>query len=358
MNKIPAVSLFIFISAISFGGNNHVKDTTHIYKKIDTTYIENYRDKLNGKLIAVVRSNKFSIKDNVSQSILEYSINTNTNLGMGLSFKGIGVEFQVNPKGLNRDDNLYGKSTQFSLATSANSRRFIYDAYLRYNQGYHTTAVYRIPTDTTKSAHIYRPDIRNTLVGLNGVYVFNNKHFSSSAPYSLTQKQKKGAGSFLLGAFISFYTLNADSVIFPDSLKKHFKEEVQFKDAGSINYGISFGYTYTFVFFKNWFVNVYLLPGLSFQQYYSTNAYNEKMHTNQAVGGAFMSRFSMGYNRKNYFLGLSAFGNNYVVNNDKKSSLTYHFGSVKFYYGYRFDVSKPIAKWKSHRAKKKAEPGK
>ena len=156
-----------------------------MYQKIDTTYIESYRDWLNAKLIAVVRTNKFSIKDNVSQSTLEYSINTNANMGLGLSFKGIGVEFQYNPPGLNKDDNLYGKSTQIAFSSSANTRRFIYDAYYRYNQGYHTTTAYKVPGDTTgKLANIYRPDIKNTIAGLNAVYIFNNKRFSSSAPYT------------------------------------------------------------------------------------------------------------------------------------------------------------------------------
>ncbi|MEK6882687.1 MAG: DUF4421 family protein, partial [Nanoarchaeota archaeon] len=46
----------------------------------------------------------------------------------------------------------------------------------------------------------------------------NNKRFSSSAPYNLTQKQKKSAGSLLLGTFGSLYAIDADSLIFPDSL--------------------------------------------------------------------------------------------------------------------------------------------
>ncbi|MGQ0827381.1 MAG: DUF4421 domain-containing protein [Bacteroidota bacterium] len=345
MYKIPFLVLPIFISSFVCAANYKGKDTTNIYQKIDTTFIETYRDWLNAKLIAVVRSNKFSIKDNISQSTLEYGINTNVNMGLGVSFKGVGVEFQYNPPGLNNDDNKYGKSKQIAFAASANSRRFIYDFFYRYNQGYHTTTAYKIPNDTTGTLeHIYRPDIENTIIGLNIVYIFNNKRFSSSAPYNLTQRQKKSAGSFLLGTFGSLYTINADSVIFPDSLRKNFKEEVQFKDAGSITYGFSCGYTYTFVFFRHWFINLYTLPGLSIQQYYSTNAYNEQSSSNVAIGLALQSRFSIGFNRRNYFIGISYIGNNFIVDNDKKSSLNFKFGTFKFYYGHRFDLRKSLKK--------------
>ncbi|MDQ3046440.1 MAG: DUF4421 domain-containing protein, partial [Bacteroidota bacterium] len=242
-------SILILLNCLLLSGSlyafdrNKGKDST-LYEKIDTNYIENYRDWLNVKLIAVVRTNKFSIKDNNSQNTLEYSINTNANIGLGLNFKGVGVEFQYNPPGLNNDDSKYGRSTQLAFSTNANGRRFIYDVYYRYNQGYHTTKAYKVAGDTNDTyAHVYRPDIKNTAVGLNIVYVFNNKRFSSSAPYSLTQRQKKGAGSLLLGTFVSIYAINADSVIFPDSLKRYFNPEVQFKDAGSLTYGFSVGYT-------------------------------------------------------------------------------------------------------------------
>ncbi|MDQ3046441.1 MAG: DUF4421 domain-containing protein, partial [Bacteroidota bacterium] len=97
-------------------------------------------------------------------------------------------------------------------------------------------------------------------------------------------------------------------------------------------------------FFRHWFVNIYTLPGLSVQQFISTNAYNEQTHTNYALGAAFHSRLSIGYNRRSYFIGIALAGNQYAVDNDKKSSLNFNFGYVKFYYGHRFDLRKLLKK--------------
>ena len=315
------------------------------YGKVDSNFIESYRNLLSTKLIFVGRFNKFSLTDNSTGKSLEYSINSKTNFGIGINYKGIGIEFQFAPRGLNNDNAKYGKSQQFSLSSSANTRRFIYDVYLRSSQGFHTTKGFPIPGDTTGAlTYFYRPDIINTNIGMEIVYLFNNKHFSSSAPYNLSQRQKKSAGSMLLGSFFSLYTINADSVIIPDSLKDSFKPEVQFKDAGSLTVGIACGYAYTFIFHKYWFVNIYTLPGLSIQQYYSTNANNEKTNSKVSIGIALQSRFAFGYNRKRNYFGFSVMGNNFTINNDKSSSLNYNYGIARLYYGYRFNLPKEYLK--------------
>jgi hypothetical protein len=336
--------LFLLLPTLLSAHDRHKgKDSLHIYKGIDTTYIEDYKHMLTGKLIAVVRTNRFDVKDNVSQSSLGYSINTNLNLGLGLSYRGIGFEFQFNPHGLNNDDYVYGKSTQFSFATSANGRKFIYDVYYRYTQGYHTTGQYKVPVDTGFTfQYLYRADIQNTDLGGELVYVFNNKRFSSSAPYNLSQKQKKSAGSLLLGTFGSLYTIDADSSIFPDSVKPHFKDEIQFRSAGSITWGISCGYTYTLLFGrkKNWFANLYTLPGLAVQQYYSTSPNGKETHAKTSVGGSLAGRISMGYNRRNYFIGISWTAMTYFVDGNKLAGLSYKNGCFRFYYGHRFVIKR------------------
>ncbi|MFL5762615.1 MAG: DUF4421 family protein [Bacteroidia bacterium] len=335
--------LFFFLLPVALYANDRHRgsDSLHIYKHIDTTFIEDYRDLFTAKLITVVRTNKFSVKDNASQNSLEYGINTNANFGLGLSLKGIGFEFQWNPPGLNNDDYVYGKSAQLSFATNANGRKFIYDVYYKYNQGYHTTGTYKVPVDTGfVYKHIYRADIKNTDIGGELVYVFNNKRFSSSAPYNLSQKQKKSAGSLLLGTFGSYYSIEADSSIFPDSVKSLFREEIQFKSAGSITWGVSCGYTYTLLFGrkKNWFANVYTLPGLAVQQYYSVSPNGQETHAKTSVGGSLEGRASLGYNRRNYFIGISWTAMTYFVDGNKLAGMSYKNGCFRFYYGHRFDV--------------------
>ncbi|MFY9307720.1 MAG: DUF4421 family protein [Bacteroidia bacterium] len=323
------------------------KDTTankNIYNNVDTTFIQSFRKFLTTKVVLTSRYNGFSLTDTAGRK-LGYKINPKTNFGFGIGYKGIGFEIQFSPKafGNNRDDNVYGTSQQFSISSSGNGRRFIYDAYLRTSQGFYNTQAYKIPGDTTgKTQFLKRSDMVNFNLGAEVVYIFNNKRFSSSAPYNFTQRQKRGAGTALLGTMLSVYTISADSVIFPDSMKNKFSSEVQFKNAGCLIYGFSFGYTYTFVFGKRkyWFANIYTLPGLAVQQYYATNAYSEATKSRVTLGIPFQYRFAIGYNRTRYFFGLAVLGNNYDINTEKGANFSYKNGTVRLYYGYRFALKK------------------
>ncbi|MDP1747248.1 MAG: DUF4421 family protein, partial [Bacteroidota bacterium] len=73
---------------------------------------------------------------------------------------------------------------------------------------------------------------------------------------------------------------------------------------------------------------------------FSTNAYSEQTKSKVSLGFAFQSRASFGFNKPRYFWGLSFLGNNYTINNDKSSSLNYKYGSIRLYYGYRFNLRK------------------
>ncbi|MCE3279732.1 MAG: hypothetical protein K0S44_1923 [Bacteroidetes bacterium] len=323
----------------------HKKDSLCIYQKVDTNYIASYKDLLNVKLFAVIRTNSFKIKDQDSLTSIEYTINTRLNMGIGGSFKGIGFDIEYSPPGINNDDSIYGKSSQFAVSTSANGRRFLYDVYYRQYQGFRTTAKYYIPGDTLYD-YSRRSDIRNYNGGFTLTYIFNNKRFSSSAPYSLSQKQLKSAGSLLLGTYSFIYGIIADTIVYPDSVYRKFRKELQFSSAASYTFGISCGYTYTLVFGKkkNWFVNIATLPGISYQQFTSVNAFDKSSYSNNSLAFSLQSRFSIGYNRKNYFIGIYWIGNNFILGDDKQASINYKYGTFKFYYGHRFDIRKLLKK--------------
>lgn len=342
------LSIFFLFSITSLAALTPKKDTIdskNIYQKLDTTYIENYRKFLIAKTYIFTRHNRFSVTTDSTGKTLQYSINANTNLGFGISYKGVGVDISFSPKlfGNNKDEELFGKSRQFALSTGSNGRRFIYDIYLRLNSGFYNTNGYSVIGDTTKKLiYINQPNMINFSLGSELVYIFNNKRFSSSAPYNFTQRQKKSAGSKLLGSYFSLYTVAVDSLIIPDTLKEAFSSDVLFKNAGSLSWGVSFGYTYTFIFGKRKmaYANIYLLPALTVQQYFATNSLDEVVKSKVALGLPLQYRFSIGVNRKRFFLGLATMGVSHTLNTDQGARFNYSFGNVRVFYGYRFGLKK------------------
>jgi hypothetical protein len=121
---------------------------------------------------------------------------------------------------------------------------------------------------------------------------------------------------------------------------RQFKPELQFRSAASLSWGVSCGYTYTLVFFRNWFFNIATVPGLAFQQFYSENAFNKELYLRNSLSLSLQSRFSMGYNRKNYFIGISWANNKFLISDSKEATMNYKFGVFRFYYGHRFDLSR------------------
>jgi hypothetical protein len=345
MRQIFILILFLFSLAGYAGKEHRGKDSTNIYEKIDTNYIVNFRDLLTAKLFAVVRTNKFTIQDRASVSSIEYTINTRLNMGFSLNFKGVGFDIEWSPPGLNNDDLKYGKSSQFAVSTSANGRCLMYDVYYRQYQGFRTTGAYRTANDTTFD-YSRRSDIKNYHAGFSVTYIFNNKRFSSGAVYSSSKKQRKSMGSLLLGTYAFLYNLSADSIIYPDTVYRRFRKELQFVSATSVTYGLSCGYTYTVVFGKkkNWFVNLTTIPGLSYQELYTVNAFDKSNYKKTSLALSLQSRFALGYNRRNYFIGIYWMNNNFVIGDDNQASIQYKYGTFKFYYGHRFDLRRVLKK--------------
>lgn len=95
-------------------------------------------------------------------------------------------------------------------------------------------------------------------VGVAGFYVFNNKKLPYKASYVRNAIQKKSAGSFLLGGYYNIdyagFDQGATSFFLPNDFPQAVRDSFTINTYQSINYGVSFGYTYTFVFWKRWFV--------------------------------------------------------------------------------------------------------
>ncbi|MGB3947311.1 MAG: DUF4421 family protein [Bacteroidia bacterium] len=342
---LSIIFLFSATTVVALTPKKDTIDNKNIYQKIDTTYIENFRKSLIVKTYLFTRHNRFDVTVDSTGKTLEYSINANTNLGFGISYKGLGIDISFSPKlfGNNKDEEIFGKSRQFALSTSSNGRRFIYDIYLRLNSGFYNTKGYTsIGDSTNKLIYINQPNMINFSLGSELVYIFNNKRFSSAAPYNFTQRQIKSAGSKLLGSYFSLYAIGVDSLIIPDTLKEAFSSDVLFKNASSLSWGISFGYTHTFIFGKRKmaYANIYFLPALSVQQYFATNNLNEVIKSKVALGLPLQYRFSIGVNRKRFFLGLAAMGVSHTLNTDQGASFNYRFGNVRILYGYRFGLKK------------------
>ena len=179
-------------------------------------------------------------------------------------------------------------------------------------------------------------------LGVGGYYVFNNKKLSYKAAYVRNAVQKKRAGSFLLGGFFNLdyagFEQGATSYFVPAYFPTEVQDTFPINSYVSRSFGLSFGYTYTFVFWKRFFANVSIIPGVGIKNLtvYKTNG--EKV---EKAGGAarFIGRMALGYENKHFLIGLTSYsttGTFEFENYQIKPSTS----NVKFFIAKRFNLQK------------------
>ncbi|MDF1672649.1 MAG: DUF4421 family protein [Vicingaceae bacterium] len=332
--------LILFLFSISTQAQVEL-DTHPVDTTTQTTYYTDYSDQLLLKMMSVVKSNSLEIVNKNGMEFLELKPHGISSLGFGFNYKWLGLGIAFGLPASAQDEKIYGKTSRFDFQLNIYSKKFVIDAFAQNYRGFHISN----PTALTTWDSIPFPqrDSMQTLsVGVGGYYVFNNKKLSYKAAYVRNAVQKKSAGSFLLGGYYNIDYAGFDPGATSFFVPKYFPQEVQDSFAlsayRSINYGISFGYTYTFVFWKRFFINLTAIPGIGAQRLIVFSSSGEK---NTSTGGAsrFVARSALGYENKHFLIGLT----NYVTTGNfefKNFEIRPSTHNVKFFFAKRFNVKK------------------
>lgn len=181
--------------------------------------------------------------------------------------------------------------------------------------------------------------------GFNVYYIFNHRRFSYPAAFSQSTVQRRSCGSFKLGFSYSHHKVVLDQTAFDDRILERIDESMLFQRLRYDDYQINFGYSYNWVFSRNWLLCLSLSPGLA----YNVTSYNKLSPTEEENRSSnfldfrldklnvdLTGRFGLVWNNTKYFAGCS-----FIVHTfDYKSSafkLSNSFGSLNFYVGFNFD---------------------
>lgn len=310
---------------------------------LNTDYVEDLSDKLAVRIYGINKYNRFSLYDITGNTSVMYNPNESTNLGVGVNYKWFGLGVAFNLHFMNDDDDIYGKTDRFDFQVNVFTRKYVVDSYLQYYKGYYI----QNPEDiynkwTAGMPYPQRPDIFTSTLGVSFMWVFNHKKYSSRAAFIQTELQKKSAGSFIGGAYISLFNTQGDSSYVPSVLEDQFSDRLKITGATVSNLGISFGYAHTFVIWKKLYLSLALVPGISVQSYSINREGNEAPEENSNIALKSVGRFAIVRNARKSFFGLSVNGDNVSLSrkkDDLQDQITYSVGAVRIFYGRRFSVS-------------------
>lgn len=331
---------FILFTFSAFAQSQIELDPTPVDSTEDNDYFIDYSNQLLLKVMTVVKSNNQQITNTNNYQSIKLKPAGTTSLGVGFNYKwlGLGIAFGLPTSA--ESDSLYGKTKRFDFQLNIYSKKFVVDAFAQQYKGMYIENPKKLTAWTAKKFP-QRDSMQTNSVGVAGFYVFNNKKLSYKAAYVRNAVQKKSAGSFLLGGYYNIdyagFEKGATSFFVPNDFPQEVKDTFAINTYKSNNYGISFGYTYTFVFKKKWFINLTVLPGVGAQNLivYNKGIKDVVKEAATRVSG----RVAVGYENNDLSVGLTSFGttgsfeyNQYEIEPSTEN--------IRFFIAKRFNVKK------------------
>ena len=169
--------------------------------------------------------------------------------------------------------------------------------------------------------------------GLNLYYIFNNRRFSYRAAYSHTTNQRISTGSFILGLTYNEQSFLFDHSKFDIPIREQIDNELKFENVRYKDFSINFGYSYNWVFKKDFLANISLTPAIGYKNT-SLNLSSSK-ELLSSLNFDFITRAAVVYNNSRYYAGASLVAHTYSYNKSTFSILN-GFGVINIYFGVNF----------------------
>lgn len=330
------ISLFILsFSLTSLSAQEKDKSNS----KIDTNYIVSYADVFTPRFILNGKSNEFTLRNDNPDSEddqvneLRFKPNDPVNMGFGFTYKWLGINIAF-PLASN-DDHIYGKTKRFDLGTHFYSRKIIVDLNFAWYKGYYLANPQNIvPGWSDGDPYPSRADLKINSFGAAAFYIFKHTKFSYRSAFTFNERQKKSAGSAILGGGLSFNRIRADSSIISGDYTTEFDSLKVDKINLNNVYAVG-GYAHNFVV-KYFFLSLSLGLGfgVSTDKIFIENSNTKEKHSGLSLVSVF--RASIGYNNDKYYVGLSMYNNGLSLTSLNNLSINYSNTNFNFYVGYRF----------------------
>ena len=303
-----ALSKKILLLSVLFFHFTAVKGQTSFllrHSNKDTAYIrEFYRKHLVIRAYESTKFNNFKLIDEPNK--LVYKPNDHNVFGLGFNYRFISINIGLYVPSVGKSIDEYGKTHQLDLQTHLYYHKFIVDLYGQFYKGYYLSDDGATPFHYENDAVEKRPDIFTRDISVVFQYLFNDQRFSYNAAFYQNERQKKSAGSFLLGGGIYHTDVKGDSSLVPGNVSYNdFFRNNHFNATGNTAIGFNFGYGYTVVIKKLFFITASLSGGAGISSASLSNTNTGQKDEKLGLGINSSAKFAAGYNSDNYFAGIT-----------------------------------------------------
>lgn len=307
----------------------------------DTNYVKRYSKTFTLGVPVVSKSLRINLQEKVSGNTLQYYPTPTYSTGLFVNTSLFGFYVMPGFMSVHQGSKRRGTSDFNDYQLNIYSKRFFCDVSLQLYKGFYLNNTYSYTPYQGQENYYQRSDLSAISGGFNIYYVFNNKRFSYRAPFSFTQSQIKSAGSFIVGTYLSDFSFTADSSVVDDKIQYLFSSFPLLKSANSFSTGLSFGYAYTFVLKKHWYITTTAVPGLGF----NVNSVERENKTVVSSGNNTSVKlkftFGFGYTSHKWFYGCMFTSDNYSsLSTTSPYEINYRLNRLRFFVGRRFNAKK------------------
>ena len=336
MRRITTLLLINF-SLFSFAQDAQFNFSTK-HQKTDSNYIEDFSDKLVIRAFSKSKTNSLEIRNTITNEQLTYKPNPSSSLGAGFNYNWLGIDLAFQLPETDEETEKYGKTKSFDFQANMYLRKFSVDlSYVRYKGYYLEDANDPKNGDTI----IKQPNLRTNNLGVSVNYIFNNKKFSYRAAYLQNERQRKSAGTFFSGGFVSLTGLTSDRGLIPPHYVKLYPEVSELTRVNSWQIGGQGGYAHTFIV-KHFYLTMSLGVGLGLENKKFITKDSRTLISEYGAAPRYQMKGALGYNGDKLSVGIQGVKDGVFIGGTGKNELTYKFGSFRFFIAHRFNAPKPM----------------
>lgn len=331
--------IFPCIFLLPLFGNAQVSDSVI---KQNALYIKDYKHQLTTRFYLLSESVGFRVNPTGQKIPIHYIPNNDIKNGLAIFHKWYGIGLAVNNPFAGKDVDKKGMSSIFDIRLNAYGSALAAELSVQDYKGFFWKNVDQLPLVWDhESPYPQRSDMHLFSTSAIFYYIPNHKKHSFRAAYLQNERQLKSAGSLIIMPSFVYLSLQSDSSLIPDHYSSFYAvpEDEHIINGKFFTYGISIGYSYTFVFLKNFYLNLSMIPGAFIQQYNYEYSHGKKKVEKFAI--MWLGRAAFGFNSDIFYAGLGGvYGFKATQLNVGQTNFNYDMNQIRLWIGTRFGLGK------------------
>ena len=247
-------------------------------------------------------------------------------LGLSIAWRWLAVGYSID---------LQDNNPAIDFNTSLYSARFGLDLFYRENnQGCNISKLSGFNNDGKELTNFNRDfeGLDTKQIGFNLCYAFN-KRFTHQAAYAQSSNQLHSAGSFILGMNYNYQQFTFNHKELDPKIEQFLSPGLKFENISYHDFSLNLGYTYNWVFAKNFLANISFTPAVGYK--HSSLKLPDSNNLLSSINFDFITRAAVVYNTGKYFAGASLVAQTYTYSKPQISIIN-GFGIIKVYAGFNF----------------------